>query len=103
MTAGTTTITRTACPSWCDAKHDAKHDDALHRAFLFDGYPLSVSLASYDEHPDIAVGMDDDSPDPEFLTLRMAVELIGRLSEAVAKALEVELTNGLAEAAGVTR
>ena len=83
----TTTITRTACPSWCDAKHD----DAVHRAFLFDAYPLVLCLVSYenDERPDIAVRMDDDGPE-EYLSLRMAAELIGRLSEAVAKALELE-------------
>ena len=81
------TITRTACPSWCDAKHD----DAVHRAFLFDAYPLVLCLVSYenDERPDIAVRMDDDGPE-EYLSLRMAAELIGRLSEAVAKALELE-------------
>ena len=81
------TITRTACPSWCDAKHD----DAVHRAFLFDAYPLVLCLVSYenDERPDIALRMDDDGPE-EYLSLRMAAELIGRLSEAVAKALELE-------------
>ena len=79
----TTTITRTACPSWCDAKHD----DELHRAFLFDAYPLCVGLVSYenDERPDIALQMDGVDPE-EYLTLHMAAELIGRLSEAVAKA-----------------
>jgi hypothetical protein len=81
------TITRTACPSWCDAKHD----DALHRAFLFEAYPLYVSLVCYenDDRPDIAVRMDDVDSE-EYLSLHMAAELIGRLGEAVAKALELE-------------
>ena len=83
----TTTITRTACPPWCDARHD----DALHRAFLFDAYPLCVCLVSYenDERPDIAVRMDEEVPE-EYLTLHMAAELIGRLSEAVVKALDFD-------------
>jgi hypothetical protein len=83
----TTTITRTACPSWCDARHD----DELHRVFLFDADPLCVWLVSYenDGRPDIAVRMGDDGPE-EYLSLRMAAELIGRLSEAVVKALELE-------------
>jgi hypothetical protein len=81
------TITRTACPSWCDAKHD----DALHRTFLFDSDPLIIELVSYenDERPDIAVRMDDEGGE-EYLSLHMAAELIGHLSEAVAKALELE-------------
>ena len=83
----TTTITRTACPSWCDARHD----DALHRAFLFDAYPMRVCLVDYenDDRPDIALQMDGEDPE-EYLSLHMAAELIGRLSEAVAKALELE-------------
>ena len=80
------TITRTACPSWCDAKHD----DALHRVFLFDADPLRIWLVGYenDDRPDIAVQMDDSTE--QYLSLHMAAELIGRLSEAVAKALELE-------------
>jgi hypothetical protein len=79
------TITRTACPSWCEAKHA----DALHRVFLFDADPLRAWLVSYDdERPDIAVQMDDGTE--QYLSLQMAAELIGRLSEAVGKALELE-------------
>jgi hypothetical protein len=79
------TITRTACPSWCEAKHA----DALHRVFLFDADPLRGWLVAYDdERPDIAVQMDDGTE--QYLSLHMAAELIGRLSEAVGKALELE-------------
>ena len=81
-----TNITRTACPSWCEARHA----DALHRTFLFDADPLRVWLVCYenDERPDIAVQMDDGTE--QYLSLHMAAELIGRLSAAVAKALELE-------------
>ena len=85
-----TAITRTACPSWCAGRdEDGEFDDAMHRVFLFDADPLRVWLISYenDERPEIALKMDD----PEaYLSLRMAAELIGRLSEAVVKALELE-------------
>ena len=96
-----TTVTATHCPAWCDHEHkDGVHRMALWTDENFDMKRVGVSLINYDDRygpsdiPEISLTVSD--PENE-----VGVELW--LSPVMAAQLVSQLTNAIAEAAGVTR